>query len=164
MSFKNHTLSASLLMSVIYCSTGIAAPLPAECFESDLDHLVFTHFGFTEQPKTAGTSFTNEAVKKFGEDAVRKRFEEGIGPARRKPIIIGVKEENNSSQGKFYLDASTSKTPSGKIDFTWISNNTNVGNTATLAVGQGSMDTVTLAVFDPVCRIHESKIIKLPKR
>jgi len=153
---KFSTLTACIILST-YCATSVYAKAPESCFQSEFDYLIYEKNG-DKAPTIPTEKQIQHFIDLYGEESVRANHPLWFhGPARRKEIIINVK--SSVANKMITLDASESKTPSGKIQFAWgdpfkpVSTDSHISSEGGDKPGSGS---VPLTVKDPVCESSKS--------
>lgn len=130
-------------------------PLPAkECFASEIDYNIWVLF------ERAAPTYTQDQMEVYPK--TREMVEHG--PAKMGEITLKYKEVFNKD-GKVRLDASESKTPSGKINYKWY-NDTYTYMMEVPAfedtIGKpGESHKINLKIVDPVCSFEKTEVINL---
>ncbi|MFD2645978.1 hypothetical protein [Pseudomonas japonica] len=152
MDIKAVTCSAVCFIALAQLSVAADAGLPESCFQSQYDYTLYLKYGDSAppDPNTVDTQQMNDrAYRQLRADFMH-------GPAQKAAISIDFKQTQAASGEKVLLDASSSKTPSGKATYRWADYGT--GAEYSLPGGaSGSYSNVVLNVTDPVCGISQSK-------
>jgi hypothetical protein len=159
---NNKTLAIFIgLIGLLNYSSNAYSALPELCFQTKLDVEIYYKFGFDTPPVYSPED--EYIFSKTPSGDYHKAIEYGKhGPAKRKAITIATKEI--TVNGKPYMDASESTTPSGKKSYFWQA-----------ATDRGIMDSTSkfpltpagaeylfnLTVSDPVCEAKATKQLKL---
>lgn len=152
-------IASMCALTVSYCAETYAAnTAPASCFQTQKDYEIYQEYG-DEAPSKPVPSATTGMIY-MGPTAHAKALKDyEHGPAKRKEIVI---KTTSSQTGKLVtIDASSSTTPSGQIEFAWGNDPTHfrAGDSKVSTEVSGSSGTagILLIVKDPVCGHTESK-------
>ena len=134
------------------------AGLPEACFESDLDYKIYQQYG---------TGYPYAPESHLGVYVYNSKFNETMkmfkhGPARKKPISINTKEI--TANGKSYMDASESTTPSGEKSYFWqaVDEKSIMDSTSKFPLTPAGAEYLfNLTVSDPVCETKATQQLKL---
>ena len=134
------------------------AGLPEACFESGLDYKIYQKYGtkHPQSPEKLGGMYVINNV--FSENM--EMYEHG--PARKKPISISIKEI--TANGKPYMDASESTTPSGEKSYFWqaVDEKSIMDSSSKFPLTPAGAEYLfNLTVSDPVCETKATKQLKL---
>jgi len=135
------------------------AALPAACFKTALDHEIYMQYGDKAPPGPDSKIMYQALVSLYDINKYKKLLEaKEHGPAQRSEIVINVKD--SQSVDYITIDASESKTPSGKIQFAWGDPDNPLGTesriSTTVSNKKIGVSTAFLKVTDPVCGISKS--------
>lgn len=154
------SIASIFVITIHYCTGAYAGTTPASCFQTQKDYEIYNEYGNAAPPKPVPSATTG--MINMGPTTYAKAMSDyEHGPAKRKEIII---KTTSSQTGKILtIDASSSTTPSGQIEFAWANDPTNfrAGNSKASTEVSGSSGTagIQLIVKDPVCGHTESKYV-----
>lgn len=165
MSIRKISATAACFMALAYYSNNVYAMPPESCFQSYLDYEIYWKWG-DRTPYNILWNLPHGAPNIIGpaEAASAKKEQEMTdhGPAKRKPITITTKEI--TVNGKPYMDASESTTPSGEKSYFWqaVDNKAIMDSTSKFPLTPaGAEYPFNLTISDPVCETKATKQLKL---
>ena len=142
-------------MALANYTTHVHASPPESCFQSSYDYEIYQTYGDKNPAYVEEDMSKWSAGQYMAHEYEEKRKAKLHGPARKKPVIISTKEI--TVNGKPYMDASESTTPSGKKSYLWQAVNAKNfmdSSSKFLITPTGSEQLFNLTVFDPVCENH----------
>jgi hypothetical protein len=149
-------------MTLANYATHVYASPPESCFQSSYDYEIYKKYG-DKVPAEVEGDLNDWMYGHYMEYEYEKRLNAKLhGPAKKKPISISAKEI--TVNGKPYMDASESKTPSGEKSYLWQGVNAkDFMDTSSkfLTSPTGSEQLFNLTVFDPVCENHLTQQLKI---
>ena len=165
MSIRKISETAACFMALTYYSSNVYAMPPESCFQSKLDYEIYWKWG-DQTPYNNYWNVPNSGVKILTKEntlAAQKQEEmTNHGPAKRKPITIITKEINVN--GKPYMDAVESTTPSGEKSYFWqaVDEKSIMDSTSKFPLTPAGTEYLfNLTVSDPVCETKVTKQLKL---
>lgn len=120
---------------------------PRECFKKDVDYAVYSTFG-EEMPYAIANSLHPDVPE----------FVESGAKLRKNDVVINY--TYRIENGILTFDASSSKTPSGKIKYAWENAPSSFSETdskASTQVGSPGHASIEVTVWDPVCKVKGTK-------
>ena len=164
MSIRKISATAACFMALAYYSNNVYATPPESCFQSKEDYEIYLYWGDnTPYDKYAEKQYESFEMKKaIIADKVKVSKAVEHGPAKRKPITITTKEF--TLNGKPYMDASESTTPSGEKSYFWqaADEKSIMDSTSKFPLTPAGTEYLfNLTVSDPVCETKVTKQLKL---
>ena len=156
--------AAACFMALAYYSNNLYAALPESCFQSPTDYEVYLMYGFGHpwNPYADKGMYPYPQINP-GKEVIEK-YERTTknGPAKIKSISIDTKEV--VVNGKPYMDASMSTTPSGEKSYFWqaVDEKSIMDSTSKFPLTPAGAEYLfNLTVSDPVCGTKVTKQLKL---
>ena len=153
MNTKKSVLIWATCMTLTYSASAFSG-LPEACFKTKFDYEIYLKYEFDKPDPPA--YFNGPGVAAW----MQKSYEHG--PAQKQTVTITTKEI--SVNGKLYMDASESTTPSGVKNFLWQAiHNKAIMDTASkfILTPAGQEYLFNLTVHDPVCETKATEQITL---
>jgi len=157
MDIRKPLLMAIICFAIFQNSDNTYAAPTKECFKTDYDYQIFLTYG-NGTPEKFGIEGHSTFSTWYGPHEFEKMKKAGEhGPAQRKDITITV--NGSVVNNMITLDASESKTPSGKIEYAWGNPADPVSTDSHISSEGNNKPTkvsVPIMVKDPVCETSKS--------